>query len=125
MKALFLLVIFLCYVSCTSVIYTTNGETIYSTGKNKNGETLLDREASSLTIIKSCKTCHGKAGNRIHPSIRFGALRNNASPAYTDTLFFRFLDHDLKSDGTKANIGVIWKMSRQDKMDLWNYLNGF
>jgi hypothetical protein len=35
---------------------------------------------------------------------------------------YRFLDHDLKSDGTKADIGVIWKMNDQDKKDLLDYL---
>lgn len=57
-------------------------------------------------------------------SVKFSYLSNpdNFTVPYNDTLFFRFLDKDLKSDGTKANIGVIWKMSGQDKKDLLEYL---
>lgn len=57
-------------------------------------------------------------------SIKFSSLSDpdRMNNPYNDSLFFRFLDHDLKSDGTKANIGVIWKMNDKDKKDLLNYL---
>ena len=111
--------------SCNKVLYTTNGETIYRTGKNLNSEKLLDESASRIKIVNSCQNCHGKNGDRIKSTvIKFSNLSNPAIFAvpYNDTLFYRFLDHDLKSDGAKANIGVIWKMSDKDKKDLLNYL---
>lgn len=111
--------------SCSNRIFLTNGETIYKTGKNLNGEKLLDRPNSRIKIVNSCITCHGKNGDKMNGvSIKFSYLSNpnNFSVPYTDSLFFRFLDHDLKSDGTKANIGVIWKMNDKDKKDLLNYL---
>jgi hypothetical protein len=111
--------------SCNKKIYLSNGETIYKTGKNTNGENLLDKSASNIPFVKSCITCHGKNGDRMHSvSVKFTYLsdQGNFDVPYTDSLFFCFLDHDLKSDGTKANIGVIWKMSDPDKKDLLNYL---
>lgn len=111
--------------SCSKQTFLTNGETIYMTGKNLNGEKMLDKSASRIKIANSCKTCHGKSGDRINSvSIKFSYLSssNNFAIPYTDSLFFRFLDHDLKSDGTKANIGVIWKMNEKDKTDLLEFL---
>ena len=111
--------------SCSKVFYSTNGETIYRTGKNLNGEKLLDRSTSRIKIVNSCQNCHGKSGDRMKSTIiKFSNLSNPTIFAvpYNDTLFYKFLDHDLKSDGTKANIGVIWKMSDNDKKDLLNYL---
>jgi len=112
-------------LSCGKKIYSTNGETIYRTGKNLQGEKLLDKTASRIKIANSCQTCHGKHGDAMKTvSIKFSYLSDSAnfSTAYTESLFFRFLDHDLKSNGTIANIGVIWKMNEQDKKDLFNYL---
>jgi hypothetical protein len=112
-------------LSCSKPTHSTNGETIYKTGKNLNGEKLLDKSASRIRIANSCKTCHGKNGDAMNTvSIKFSYLSDssNFSTPYTKLLFFRFLDQDLKSDGTKANIGVIWKMNEQDKKDLFNYL---
>src|SRR5689334_20898304 len=99
--------------SCGKNMYPTNGENIYAKGRNLEGEKLLDKTKSRITIVNSCKTCHGKDGDAMRTvSIRFSSLsdpKNFAIP-YTDSLFFRFLDEDLKSDGNKANIGVIWRM---------------
>ena len=111
--------------SCSKVFYETNGETIYRTGKNLNGDKLLDKSSSRINIVNSCQNCHGKNGDRMKSTIlKFSNLSspNNFAIPYNDTLFYRFLDHDLKSDGTKANIGVIWKMSDNDKKDLLDYL---
>ena len=86
---------------------------------------MLDRKASSIKIVNNCRTCHGPHGNRMKSvSIQYTYLTNpnNFSVPYNDSLLFRFLDKDLKSDGTKANIGVIWKISDQDKKDLIDYL---
>lgn len=126
MRAVTILAVF-CVValSCAKRIYISNGESIYKTGRNLRGEKLLDREVSRITIVNSCYGCHGKSGDRMsRVSIKFSYLSNpkNFAVAYTDSLFFRFLDHDLKSDGTKADIGVIWKMSDADKRDLLDYL---
>ncbi len=102
-----------------------NGETIYTTGKNLQGDKMLNRSASRIKIVRSCKNCHGKNGDGMKSvSIKFKDLSDPAkhSISYNDSLFFLFLDDDLLSDGTKANIGVIWKMSGKDKQDLLNYL---
>jgi hypothetical protein len=112
-------------ISCSKQIFLTNGETIYKTGRNLNGDKLLNKPNSRIKIVNSCKTCHGRNGDKMNSvSIKFSYLSNpsNFSVPYTDSLFFRFLDHDLKSDGTKANIGVIWKMNDKDKKDLLTYL---
>ncbi|MGK4566460.1 hypothetical protein [Flavobacterium sp. 3HN19-14] len=110
---------------CAKKVYATNGETIYKTGRNLNGDRLLDRSASTIPFVHSCIACHGRKGNRMESvSVQFRYLSDpaNFKVSYNDSLFFRFLDHDLKSDGQKANIGVIWKMSDGDKKDLLDYL---
>jgi len=120
---LYLLII--CLIACHQKTYPTNGETIYKTGKNIAGEKLLDSKTSRIHLFHSCKGCHGKSGNLMKDaSLQYAQLTSPAKYVvpYTESLFFRFLDHDFKSDGTKANIGVIWKMSDQDKKDLWAYL---
>lgn len=112
-------------ISCSKKLYQTNGETIYKTGRNLQGEKMINRSASRIPFVNSCITCHGKNGNSMRSiSIQFSFLSNpnNLSIPCTDSLFYRFLDHDLKSDGTKANIGVIWKISDKDKKDLLEYL---
>jgi hypothetical protein len=86
-------------LSCSKQIYSTNGEAIYNTGKNLNGEKLLDKKASRIKIAHSCKTCHGKNGDGMNKvSIKFSYLSNpdNFSTPYTESLFFRFIDHDKK-----------------------------
>lgn len=111
--------------SCTVKTYQTNGEAIYKTGRNLQGLAVLDRKASRIPLVNSCQTCHGKNGGRItRASVRFSDLSDahRFSVPYNDSLFFRFLDQDLRSDGKKANIGVIWKMSDKDKRDLLAYL---
>lgn len=102
-----------------------NGKSIYTTGKNLRGEKMLDRSASRITIFRSCKSCHGAGGDRMRgTSIKFRDLSDPGRHRvpYNDSLFFRFLDADLLSDGAKANIGVIWKMPDGDKRDLLAYL---
>lgn len=119
----FILLIFVC--SCRKINYSTNGQTIYETGKNLSGEKLLDRKASRIKIANSCRNCHGKHGDRMwEVSIKFSDLSDPKKRGlpYNDSLFYRFLDDDLKSDGHKANIGVIWKMNDRDKKDLLMYL---
>jgi len=103
----------------------SNGESIYSTGKNLQGEKMLDKSASKIKFVHNCKTCHGANGDKMKDaSIKFRDLSDPTkhNVPYNDNLFYRFLDDDLFSDGTKANIGVIWKMSNKDKQDLLEYL---
>ncbi|MEY2829675.1 MAG: hypothetical protein RIQ33_1533 [Bacteroidota bacterium] len=110
--------------------YSTNGEAIFRTGKNKNGEVLQDINSSEMKMVHSCQNCHGSDGKggdimmRNTPSIRYKDLINPKihTIPYNDSLIIRFIDHELKSDGTKANTGVVFKMSLQDKKDLINYL---
>ncbi len=124
-RLLFFSLISVITFSCSNELYPTNGERIYKTGRNSQGERLLDKSSSRITFVHSCQTCHGKKGDRMNGvSIKFSSLSDpdRMNNPYNDSLFFRFLDHDLKSDGTKANIGVIWKMNDKDKKDLLNYL---
>ena len=124
-KLFYFITLLIIISACNNKIYQSNGETIYKTGRNIQGEKMLDKSASRVKIANSCKTCHGKNGDAMRRvSIKFSYLNNerNFSTPYNDTLFFRFLDHDFKSDGTKANIGVTWKMSDKDKRDLLDYL---
>ena len=121
----FILATAILLLSCSKKNFSTNGETIYKTGRNFQGDKLLDKTASRIKIANSCKTCHGNNGDRMNDvSIKYSDLINPTlhNVPYTESLFFRFLDHDLKSDGTEANIGVIWKMSDTDKKDLLDYL---
>ena len=57
-------------VSCTKKIYKTNGETIYKTGRNLQGEKMLDKTASRIKIIKSCQGCHGKNAVNVEHAVR-------------------------------------------------------
>ena len=112
-------------VSCTRKAYSTNGETIYRTGKNINGEKLLDKSKSKITIIKSCQGCHGNNGDRIgRCNLKWSHLTNpnEMKVPYNDSLFSRFFDEDLKSDGTPARTGVHWQLTQQDKKDLIEFL---
>lgn len=121
----FLCTLSIVIISCGKQTFSTNGETIYRTGRNIKGEKMLDKKASRIKLVNSCVTCHGKKGHRMADvSIAFNDLSNplKYGTPYTDSSFFRFLDHDLKSDGTRADIGVIWKMKDTDKYDLLQYL---
>jgi len=111
--------------SCASNLYTTNGESIYRSGKDLSGRPLLDRKYSQSTIFKSCNGCHGPSGTRIKScNLQWSYLTDSLKldVPYTKELFFRFLDKDLKSDGSKAKTGVHWQMTVQDKSDLIEYL---
>ena len=105
---------------CANKLYTTNGESIYMSGRP-----LLDKEYSEITLFKSCNGCHGPSGTRIKScNVQWSYLTDSLRLAvpYTEELFFRFLDEDLKSDGSEARTGVHWQMTVQDKSDLIEYL---
>jgi hypothetical protein len=109
-----------------------NGESIFKTGKNLSGEVMQDMEKSEMRgMLHSCAHCHGESAEgkpwrRMGPtgSIKFKDLSDKQihSVPYTDELFIRFLDSELKSDGKTAETGVVWKMSEKDKNDLLAYL---
>jgi len=109
-----------------------NGESIFKTGKNLSGEVLQDMEKSEMSGMQhSCAHCHGESAEGkprrkmgATGSIKFKDLSdaNLHKVPYTDELFFRFLDKELKSDGKTAETGVVWKMSEKDKIDLLAYL---
>jgi hypothetical protein len=123
-RPLFLIMMLL--TSCSKAIYTTNGESIYKSGKNLSGKSLLDKQNSPITIIKSCNGCHGSSGTRVRNcNIQWSHLTdaNRMSFPYTKELFYRFMDEDLKSDGSRAITGVHWQMTKNEKDDLINYLN--
>lgn len=110
-------------IACSKVIYNTNGKSIYNTGKTLEGKKLLDKKHSRITIFKSCKGCHGPSGNRTG-NIKWSYLSNaeKITIPYTEELFFRFLDKDIKSDGTPAQTGVHWNMTLQEKKDVLEFL---
>lgn len=124
-RTIMLFVMVASFSACSQKAYPTNGETIYKTGKNLKGEKMINRKASRIPFVNRCITCHGKNGDAMRGvSIKFSDLSNpkKYNVPYTDSLFYRFLDEDLKSNGTKANIGIIWKMNDEDKTDLLAYL---
>ena len=124
-KICYMLFIAFVVLSCNKKTCVSNGEKIYKTGKNLQGERMLDKAASRIKIVSSCEGCHGKNGDRMNSvAIKFSYLSDPAkfSIPYNDSLFYRFLDKDVNSNGAKANIGVIWKMSDEDKKDLLAYL---
>ncbi|PBQ33274.1 hypothetical protein CNR22_16330 [Sphingobacteriaceae bacterium] len=124
MKVLFILSLVLLF-SCSKEIYLSDGATIYRTGKNKHGKKLLDKEHSQITFVKSCQGCHGKQGERNkNCSVKWSSLSDpkKHTVPYTDSLFYRFLDKDLKSDGSLAETGVHWTLSGEDKKELLDYL---
>ncbi len=111
--------------SCKKESYDTNGETIYRTGRNKSGDKLLNKGASKHKFIGGCQDCHGKNRTDISTCvIKYSDLTDSGKHAipYTDSLIIRFLDEELKSDGTAAKTGVVWQMNVQDKTDLINFL---
>ena len=125
MKVIYLSLILLLFQNCTKGFYSSNGETIYKTGKNKEGKKLLDKEHSQITFVRSCLGCHGKEGERNRNcTLKWSNLSNPQKHRvpYTDSLFYRFLDEDLKSDGSHAETGVHWNLSLEDKKDLLDYL---
>ena len=113
--------------------FTTNGETIFKTGKNIQGEVLQDLSKSEMNgSIHGCADCHGDdgkgkyrgGGSKQTGSITYNDLTNPSkySPVYSDSLIKRFIDSETKSDGTHANTGVVFVMQENDKVDLINFL---
>ena len=112
-------------VSCSHKSYMTNGEMIYRRGRNLDGRPLLDKSNSQIRIIKSCQGCHGETGDRMRNcNIKWSQLSDpgKISVIYNDSLFARFLDKDIKSDGTPAQTGVHWNMTQREKKDLVEFL---
>ena len=112
-------------------VYSTNGETIFRTGKNKDGVIIQDIEKSQMKMPHACVSCHGNDGKggmmmmmRTVPSIKFKDLSDPSkyTVPYTEELVKQFLDKELKSDSTIARTGVAWKMSESDKNDLISFL---
>ena len=113
-------------------VYPTNGETIFRTGKNQEGVVIQDLARSQMSMMgHGCVNCHGSDGGggmrmmgRTVPSIKFKDLADPAKHQvpYTEALIKRFLDEELKSDGTPAQTGVAWRLSEQDKEDLIAFL---
>ncbi|HEX2628452.1 MAG TPA: c-type cytochrome, partial [Chitinophagaceae bacterium] len=86
---------------------------------------LLDKNNSSIRIFKSCQGCHGKSGDRMrNNNIQWSHLSDAARTEvpYNDSLFARFIDDDIKSDGSAAQTGVHWKMTAKEKSDLIQFL---
>lgn len=111
--------------SCATSVYSSEGESIYKSGKTLAGKNLFDRQKSSLTLFKSCQGCHGPSGKRVSDcNIQWSYLSDPAKMKvpYTKELFYRFLEKDLKSDGSKAQTGVHWQMSDNEKSALIDYL---
>ena len=108
--------------ACQRKSYPELGENIYRTGKNLSGKHLLDKHRSQIKFIKSCQGCHGGNGRRIPDcNIQWSQLARLPVP-YTDSLFSRFLDEDLKSDGSSAKTGVHWEMTAAEKQALVAFL---
>jgi hypothetical protein len=117
--------LFISILSCKKE--RSNGELIFRTGKNEKGEIMQDLAASEKKQLNSCQDCHGRTGGNIlnrKGSVKYKDLADGSlrEIPYNDSLIFRFLDHELKSDGTAARTGVIWRMNTKDKQDLVAFL---
>jgi len=117
------------FSACKKSKYKSNGESIFFTGKSSDGRLLLDIDKSQMKMVQGCANCHGNSGSGANmmmnaPSIKYKDLTNSKlhKPAYTDALLIRFIDHELKSDSTHANTGVVWVMQTKDKLDIIGYL---
>jgi hypothetical protein len=121
-------------ISCSKddETYSTNGETIFRTGRNIQGTVLVDLSQSQVGKIHGCAQCHGDngkgkyrgGGNMQTGSIAYNDLLNPTlyNPVYNDSLIKRFIDSETKSDDTHANTGIVFVMSEIDKIDLIIFL---
>jgi hypothetical protein len=105
----------------------SNGESIFRTGKNLDGKVMMDVKASERKIQASCQDCHGRNGGSVlnrKESIKYKDLTDPSlrDYPYNDSLIERFIDQRIKSNGSAANTGVVWKMGKQDKIDLLEFL---
>ena len=127
------IILFASSCSKKEVTYSTNGETIFRTGKNIDGTILQDMNASDYNSkVHGCADCHGDNGKGKYRggdeketfSITYNDLTNSTlySPVYNDSLIERFIDSETKSDGTHANTGVVFKMSKTGKIALIEFL---
>lgn len=113
------------FSSCEKPV--SNGETIFRTGKNLEGEIVAYSQDLGIKRPMGCEGCHGRSGGHAinkDESIKYRHLTDpelHAVP-YTDDLIRRFLREKLKSDGTRANTPVITKMSEKDENDLIGFL---
>jgi hypothetical protein len=111
-------------VSCKKQEQMSNGEIIFRTGKNKNGEVLYENTQAGQ---HSCQDCHGRTGGNFFnrkESIKFkdlSDLKIHKVP-YTEALIMRFLDQKIKSDGSPSSSPINWQMNQQDKEDLVAFL---
>jgi hypothetical protein len=118
-------VLFLFFTACKKE--RSNGETIFRTGKNINGEIVVFRKSGENKIATACEDCHGRGGGNIlnkDESIKYKDLSNPKlrKISYNDSLIKRFLEEKLKSDGSPANSPAFTKMNEQDKNDLIQFL---
>lgn len=77
--------------------YSTNGETIFRTGRNLSGQLMQDLEKSQMSMmVHSCVSCHGSEGKGLMntPSITYKVLTDPTRHdiPYTDYLILQFLD---------------------------------
>jgi hypothetical protein len=132
-KLIFMFGIYSCTLlslaGCKKDTYKNNGESIFFTGKSIDGRILQVLEKSQMKMVHGCANCHGNNGSgsdmmNKNPSIKYKDLTNPKlhKPVYNDELLIRFIDHELKSDSSIANTGVVWKMTAKDKTDIINFL---
>lgn len=105
----------------------SNGELIFRTGRNTDGKSVLDQNASVIKLVQGCQDCHGRNGGNIlnrKESIKYKDLTDPSlrDIPYNDSLIVRFLNEELKSDGSTAKTGVVWKMDARDQQDLISFL---
>src|SRR2546428_8785662 len=91
-----------------------NGRTIFMPGRDGAGTVVQDMSKSQMQMLMGCADCHGSSGlgggtmmGVPVPSIRYRDLSDPAKhqPPYDEALVRRWLDEELKSDGTPGNTG--------------------
>ncbi|ELF6479003.1 c-type cytochrome [Vibrio fluvialis] len=130
------------YVSDKSLIYPTNGEQIYFTGRDKDGRQVIYQGGNMHARMHqvSCADCHGlqrEGGRRMYPSFwlvapsltsdsLFGEHHDghNDHMAYTRDSLKQAITSGIDQSGKKMNSTMPrWIMSEADMDDLVDYLS--
>jgi mono/diheme cytochrome c family protein len=127
--------------SCRAQRYSSNGETIYYTGYNGQGEPIPSGGGPMWLYAHGggCVECHGPGGRGGRPvmmlrtipaDIRYESLisgkyetSGEAETPYTDELIVRAIRQGLDPDGEPIDPGMPrWQMADKDVRDVIEYL---
>ena len=107
---------------------TTNGRSIFQTGKDVSGVQIVAREPP---LFRSCAACHRADGSggvhlpggAVSADLRHAALVTNQKQPYTIALLERAISTGI--DNTGASLSPVmprWKLSKQDLQAVAHYV---